>query len=118
MFSGGNFKNPSNRQAGVNISVSVDMGNLPTLPERMTTYLVAALEFHLRDACEVVIYRAQAKLRPLGHAPGEITGRHVDRPGGLDTGKLRDTLKYELAHEMAVGIVAYDLFSDCLLYTS
>jgi hypothetical protein len=111
MWSGGPVGG-ANRQGGFNINVSIDMGNLPTLPERMTEYLVAALTFHLQDACEVVIHRAQAKLLPLGHAPGEITGPHVDRPGGLDSGKLQATLKYELAHEMAAGIVAYDLLSD------
>jgi hypothetical protein len=60
----------------------------------------------------VVIHRAQSKLEPLGHAPGAIVGPHVDQPGGLLTGRLRGTLVAQLAHNMAVGIVAYNLLSD------
>lgn len=112
IWSSGDPMDWANRQGGFSVSVEVDMGNLPTLPERMTEHLIAALEFHLKDAADIVIHRAQAKLLPLGHEPGEIVGPHVDAPGGLDTGKLRDTLKAELVHEMAAGIVAYDLLSD------
>ena len=95
------------------LDTSVDMGNLPTLPERMHERLVQALIFHLRDVCEAVVEDARMQLQPLGHGPGEIVGPHVDFPGGYDTGKLRDSLTYHLVDSLiSSGMVAYDLDSE------
>ena len=95
------------------VHADVDMGNLPTLPVRMTERFQQALVFHLRDVAEAVVEDAKMQLQPLGHAPGAIRGPHVDLPGGYDTGRLHESLTFHLVHGLlASGIVAYDFDSE------
>jgi len=49
----GNGFSPGSRQMGV--SYTVDMTNLPTLPERLDEYFREALVFHIKDAADTVI---------------------------------------------------------------
>jgi hypothetical protein len=88
------YRNPANRQFGVH--ASVDMLNLPTLPERMHERLTQALVFHLKDAAEAIIEDARLQLVP-GH--------------GYDTGLLSETLTYDLAAGLLATGVYYDLLS-------
>jgi hypothetical protein len=96
---GFDYRNPNDRL--VVVSTSIEMFNLPTLPERMHDHLQRALRFHLKDAAERVITTAQQSLTP-GH--------------GYDTGRMRDSLTYALAEHLLETGVYYDLFSEVAHY--
>lgn len=98
------YKNPMDRMAGVSVNVTVDMGNLPTLPQRMDEHMKVALTFHLRDAAEGIIEAAKLSLFKPGDFPMH---KH-----GVDTGKLRASLTHHLVEALLSEGVYYDLMSD------
>jgi hypothetical protein len=108
----GPYQIPSMRQFHMTINTSVDLGNLPTLPERMDLYLKEALRWHLKDAAEGIIKDATNRMRDLPHPKGAIKGPHVDLPGGYDTGKLAGTLEPHLVEALMSTGVFYDLLSE------
>lgn len=104
-FGGGNYRIPSQRSFGLNINTKVEMGNLPTLPERADEHLKEALVFHLRDAAESIIEAAKLSLFKPGDFP---VHKH-----GVDTGRLRESLTYQLVEELLSNEgVFYDLLSE------
>jgi hypothetical protein len=98
------YMNPLGRVVGLNSRVSVDMGNLPTLPERMDEHLKQRLIWHLRDTCEGIIEAAKLSLFKPGDFP---VHKH-----GVDTGLLRESLTYHLVETLLTSGVYYDLLSD------
>jgi hypothetical protein len=106
----GNGFSPGSRQMGV--SYTVDMTNLPTLPERLDEYFREALVFHIKDAADTVIGDARNHYRDLPHAPGAIVGPHQDEPGGYDTGKMEATLEAKLVNDLLESGVYYDILSE------
>lgn len=102
---GGNYRNPAERVFGLHTNVSIDMGNLPTLPERADKHMKSALVFHLRDAAEAIIEAAKLSLFKPGDFPMH---KH-----GVDTGLLRESLTFQLVEGLlAVEGVFYDLMSE------
>lgn len=98
------YTNPLGRVVGLNTRVSVDMGNLPTLPDRMNQHLKERLVFHLRDTCEGIIEAAKLSLWRPGDFP--------EHKHGVDTGRLRESLTYHLVTALMHEGVYYDLLSD------
>lgn len=110
---GPGYMTPGNRVAG--LTATVDMTNLPTLPERLDDHLEKALMFHLADAAQRVIDTARHYLVRLEEPPVMYTedGRDIH---GYDTGLMYATLKYELAlHLLWVGVY-YELLSEEAAY--
>lgn len=93
VFRAGSYRDPSKRMFA--LEVSIDLLNLPTLPERMTEHLQRHLITRLGEAADRVISTAQGSLRP-GH--------------GYDTGLMHDTLVARLG--VVYEAVFYDLLSD------
>lgn len=91
---------------------SVEMGNLPTLPERLEAHFIEALIFHMQDAARRVIVTARSYLVRLEEPP-TMTGIDGKPIHGYDTGLMYISLMYQLAaHLLASGEVAYDLLSE------
>lgn len=98
------YINPAGRQTGIVSVVSVDMGNLPTLPDRMSDHMRDALIFHLKDAAEGIIEAAKLSLFKPADFPMH---KH-----GVDTGRLKESLTYQLVDALLETGVYYDLESD------
>ena len=89
-------------QRWITFHATIDMGNLPTLGDRMADTFRYYLIIRLREAAEIIIERAKAKLVP-GH--------------GYDTGLMHDTLVAKLVGALEASMpsgdgVYYDLESD------
>jgi hypothetical protein len=82
---------------------TVDMGDLPTLGDRMADHFKERLVVHLGAAARLIVEAAKAQLVP-GH--------------GYDTGKMHDTLTAVLVNQalVAADAVFYDLESPEAFY--
>lgn len=103
-FAPTSYENPVGRITGISASVTIDMGNLPTLPERLDKHFKTALIFHLKDAAEGIIERAKLSLWKPGDFPMH---KH-----GVDTGLLRESLTMQLVEALLYEGVYYDLLSE------
>lgn len=95
VFAGSNFVPRSGRLFG--ITAEIDMGQLMTLGVRMEVALRVSLAIRLGEAADFIVQRAKGKL-VKGH--------------GLDTSKMRDSLRKVLVDAGEKWIVAYDLGAD------
>lgn len=104
----GNDRDPSNRM--VRFTATVDMLDLPTLPDRMMNTFHKALVFHLHDAARRVISTARGYLVRLEEPAVKVNweGKAIH---GYDTGLLYITLISELVHELGDGVF-YDIGTD------
>lgn len=109
LITGGDYRTPGNRS--VTFTATVDMTNLPTLPERMDEALRAALVWHLHDAARRVVTTARGWLVRLEEPAVKINweGKAIH---GYDTGLLYITLISKLAGHLAGDGVFYDLLSE------
>lgn len=89
----------------------VDMGNLPTLPERLDTTFHEALIWHLADAAQRVIDTTRHYLVRL-EEPAVMVGAGGKPIHGYDTGLMYVSLRYKLAEHLAATGVYYELLSD------
>lgn len=91
-------------------SVSIDMTNLPTLPERLDEHFQAALAFHLKDAAQRVVDVARGYLVNLKEPAVKVNaeGKPIH---GYDTGLMYISLLYRLQEHLATGVY-YDILSD------
>jgi hypothetical protein len=100
---------PGNRNAG--FIVSIDMGTMPTFPDRMIEQFRQSLMFHLQDAAQRVIDTARHYLVRLEESPVKINDEGIGIHG-YDTGLMYTSLKYALAFQLLATGVYYDLFSE------
>jgi hypothetical protein len=96
---------------GVVFTAEVDMGTLPTLPERLDDAFRKALIFHLADAAQRVIDTARHYLVRLSE-PALKVGPYGKPIHGYDTGVMYISLHYELMEALLLGGVFYDLNAD------
>lgn len=96
---------------GFRFTASVDMGTLPTLPDRMADYFNKALVFHLEDAAQRVIDTARGYLVRLSEPAVKVNaeGKEIH---GYDTGVMYVSLRYQLMTALLVTGVYYELLSD------
>lgn len=90
------------------IEVSVDFGNLLTLPDRMQQHFHAAIVIRLGEVAHAVVEAAKRKLKKK---PDDV----ITPDGniyGLDTGKMHNTLTAVLVDMVEEGFTAYDLLSE------
>lgn len=108
-LSGGNYQSPGNRS--FRFTASVDMGSLPTLPERLVGHLNQALIWHVEDAARKVISTARGYLVRLDEPPVRVNaeGKAIH---GYDTGLLYITLIQRLQEHLLASGVFYDLLSE------
>lgn len=90
---------------------SVDMTNLPTLPERMDEHLKVALAFHLKDAAQRVVDVTRGYLVRLEEPAVKVNaeGKAIH---GYDTGLMYISLLYKLVEDMLQSGVYYDILSE------
>lgn len=91
--------------------VSIDMGDLPQLPDRLGDTFEKALIFHLEDAAQRVIDTARHYLVRLSE-PAVKTNADGKEIHGYDTGVMYVSLRYKLAMALLVTGVYYELLSD------
>lgn len=106
---GSGYRTPGNR--AFVLTASVDMGDMPTLPDRLANELQRALMFHLEDAAQRVIDTARHYLVRLEESPVKVNaeGKGIH---GYDTGLMYVSLRYRLAAHLLTTGVWYDLLSD------
>lgn len=93
------------------VTVKIDMGNLPTLPEEMMSRLNAALVFHFKDAADAVIETVRGYLVRLEDEPlkNSLDGIGIH---GYDTGAMSAGFKAALAEDVADLGVFYSIFDE------
>lgn len=105
----GPYSLPSNRN--FQMTATIDMTSLPTLPERLDGHLQKALIFHVEDAARKVISTARGWLVRL-EEPAIKTNWEGKGIHGYDTGLLYITLIQRLATHMLATGVFFDLLSN------
>jgi hypothetical protein len=106
---GPGFMTPANRMSG--LIISIDWGDIPTLPDRMADHFQQALIFHLGDAAQRVIDTTRHYLVRLEEEPVMVNSEGFPIHG-YDTGLMYTSLKYSLAGHLLGTGVFYDLLSE------